>query len=216
MEAGGEYLVSHGKSAVLGRYAAPPTVSCQRGDRVVVRSVRGLEIGAVLCPATARHARLLSGSDTGTLLRRAAPEDEEQARRLRALGERLFADGRRLAAELALPFEVLDVEVLLDGRQAFVQHLRWAECDYGLFVESLGQAHGLEVLMEDLALPRPAEENGGCGEPGCGRAKGGGGCDSCGSGGGCGSCGSGKVDMTAYFAHLRTKMEQQPQRVPLL
>ncbi len=215
MEANGEYLVSHGKSAVLGRFAAPPRLTCQRGDRVVVRSARGLEIGAVLCAATARHARLLGRASTGELLRRADPQDEEQARRRRDVAERLFADGRRLAAELALPLEILDVEVLLDGRQAFVQHLSWAECDYGPFVATLGQMHGLEVLMEDLALPQPAEEHGSCGEPGCGRAAGGSGCTSCGSGG-CGSCGAGKVDMTAYFAHLRTKMEQQPQRVPLL
>jgi hypothetical protein len=214
MEACGEYLVSHGNGGAVGRFTAPPTLTCQRGDRVVVHSARGQEVGVVLCPATTRHARLLGTPTTGELLRRTSPGDEELIRTLRVLGERLFADGRRLAAELGLPFEILDVEVLFDGQRALVQHLRWAECDSEPFARALGRAYGLEVLLEDLAVPEPAEEHGGCGQPGCGRAEGGGGCSSCGSGG-CSSCGSGKVDMTAYFAHLRTKMEQH-QRVPLL
>jgi hypothetical protein len=149
-------------------------------------------------------------------VRRASEADEAEARRLRALAHVVFAEARRLTAEGGLPFEILDVELLLDGRRAIVQHLRWADCDYDPFAEALGRAQGVEVFMEDLALPPSpaAEEHGGCGQPGCGRANGGGGCSSCGTGGGCSSCG-GKVDMREYFAHLRTKMEQK-QRVPLL
>jgi hypothetical protein len=216
MDTGEEYLVSYGSSGGVGRFAAAQALSCRRGDRVVVESRRGLELGRVLCPTTPRHARLLADPAPGRLVRRATAADEAEARRLRALSHVLFAEGRRLAAEAALPFEILDVELLLDGRRAVVQHLRWADCDYTPFAEALGRAHGVEVFMEDLALPpAPAEEgHGGCGQPGCGRAAGGGGCSSCGPGGGCSSCG-GKVDMREYFAHLRTKMEKN-QRVPLL
>jgi hypothetical protein len=212
---GYEYLVSHGNSGGVGRFAAAPGLTCRRSDRVVVQSQRGLELGVVLCQATARHARLLHSTPVGQLLRRAGPEDEQAAIRQRAAAHRLFDDSRRVAAELALPIEILDVELLLDGNRAVVQHLRWADCEYGQFVAALERGQGLEVLLENLALPlQPAEEeHGGCGEPGCGRASGGG-CSSCGSGG-CSSCGSGKVDMTAYFAHLRAQMEQRG-RVPLL
>jgi hypothetical protein len=215
METGGEYLVSHGSSGGVGRFAAGPGQSYRRGERVVVESRRGLELGVVLCPTTPRHARLLADPAPGRLVRPATEADEAEARRLRERSHILFAEGRRLAAEAGLPFEILDVELMLDGRRAIVQHLRWAECDYGPFAEALGGAHGVDVLMEDLAVPpAPVEEHGGCGEPGCGRANGGGGCSSCGTGGGCSSCG-GKVDMRDYFAHLRAKMEQK-QRVPLL
>jgi hypothetical protein len=216
MDNGGEYLVSHGSGGAVGRFAAADGSSYHRGERVVVESRRGLELGVVLCPTTPRHARLLHDPAVGRLVRAAGAADEAQLRRLRSLSDALFADGRRLAAEGGLPFEILDVEVLLDGSRAVVQHLSWAECDYITFADTLSRAHGLEVLMEDLAIPAASapEEHGGCGEPGCGRANGAGGCSSCGSGGGCSSCG-GKVDMRDYFAHLRTKMEQN-QRVPLL
>jgi len=38
--------------------------------------------------------------------------------RLRARGQQLFHDARTHAARLALPMEILDAEILLDGRQA--------------------------------------------------------------------------------------------------
>ncbi|HYT91439.1 MAG TPA: PSP1 C-terminal domain-containing protein [Gemmataceae bacterium] len=215
MTSGCEYLVSHGNSGGVGRFATAAALPCRRGDRVVVRSQRGLEMGVVLCQATPRHARLLNTAPVGELVRRAGPQDEETVARLRAAAHRLFEDSRRLAADLGLPIEILDVELLLDGKQAVVQHLQWADCDPGPLVEALVQREGFVVSLENLALPQePAEEaHGGCGEPGCGRADGGG-CSSCGSGG-CSSCGSGKVEMTAYFAHLRAQMEEKG-RVPLL
>jgi hypothetical protein len=210
-----EYLVTHGKSGGFGRFAAAQPLACERGERVVVRSSRGLELGMVLCGTTPRHARLLGATAVGELLRPATADDEAAAARLDHLGQQLFADGRRLAAELGIPLEVLDVEVLLDGRQAIVQHLCPDHCDPGSFVEALLRCHRLDIRLENLAAPvAPEEEHGGCGKPDCGR-EGDAGCTSCGTGGGCSSCGSDKVDMAAYFAHLRSKMKQQ-QRTPLL
>src|SRR5262245_14541968 len=102
MKAGDEYLVSHGAGGAVGRFAAVGGLACRRGDRVVVESRRGLELGVVLCPTTPRHARLLPDPAVGRLVRRATEADEAEARRLRELSHRLFAEGRRLAAEAGL------------------------------------------------------------------------------------------------------------------
>jgi cell fate regulator YaaT (PSP1 superfamily) len=213
-----EYLVSHGHSGGFGRFAAAQPLACRRGDRVVVESARGLELGMVLCPATAGHVRLLPPAAAGKLLRHATAEDERTQERLRSRSHQLFEESRRLAGVLGLPLEVLDVELLLDGRQLILQHLAWQECDPAPLVDALARAHDLVVRLESLAAlagpPEEEEGHGGCGQPGCGRAKGGG-CTSCGSGG-CTSCGSGGVDLRAYFAHLRGQMEQQHQRTSLL
>jgi hypothetical protein len=212
-----EYLVSYGKSGAFGRFAPATALGCLRGDTVVVQSQRGLELGVVLCPATPRQARLLGKACVGVLLRQATPQDTAAAGRLDALGQLLFADGCRLAAELGIAVGVLDVEVLLDGRHAVVQHLSPDSLDPTPFAETLSRRHDVTVLLENLATPlgEPVvdEAAGGCGKPGCGRASGSG-CTSCGTGG-CSSCGAGKVAMTAYFAHLRSKMEAK-HRVPLV
>lgn len=212
-----EYLVSYGSAGEFGRFRPMSALACGRGDRVVVRSHRGVELGVLLCPATPGHARFLPNTSVGQLLRPAGPEDERQAERLNGRGQELFADARRLTAELGLPLEVVDVEVLLDGDQAIVHHLHWGEFDERDLVSALVRLHGLRVRLHSL---RPADEGPeaehGCGRPDCGRKEGGG-CSTCGSGGGCSTCGSAKPDeVRAYFAALRERMDEPPNRVPLL
>ena len=93
--------------AELGRFQATSGLPYDRGDRVVVRTDLGLELGSVLCPATARQSRVLSGP-VGELLRRAGPCDEDAARHMAERALELFETGRRLITELALPLELLD------------------------------------------------------------------------------------------------------------
>ncbi|HBI44040.1 MAG TPA: hypothetical protein DDY78_14490 [Planctomycetales bacterium] len=189
-----EYLVSHGCSGDFGRFRPTSPATYRRGDRVVLRSPDGLELGVVLRPATEGHARFLSGTALGELLRRATAEDEDTIRSARDRGDLIFQEGRLLAAEMGLPVEILDVEVQLDGSRAVVHHIRLAECDYRPLVSTLSTKHRILIVMENLGAPAAVPEEahgGGCGKAGCGQA-GGGGCGSCGSGGGCATgCGSG-------------------------
>jgi hypothetical protein len=208
-----EYLVSHGSSGGFGRFVAAGPLACARGTRVVIDGPRGLEVGTVLCPATPGHGQFLPVI-SGRLLRPADAGDEEELAHLRARGEQLFAECRRLADELRLPLEIVDVELLPGGR-LIVQHL--GDADATPLADALRSRHGVDVYLEGLRLPPEApeeEEHGGCGQPGCGRAEGGG-CTSCGTGG-CSSCGGGKVDLRAYFSHLRSQMEARTPRTPLL
>jgi hypothetical protein len=209
-----EYLVNHGSAGEFGRFQALVPLVCRRGERVVVSSRRGLELGVVLCEATPRHQRVLQHTPVGQLLRLATGQDEQLALQVRQRGQQLFEDGCRLAAELGLPLEVLDVDVSLDGRQAEMQFLGPVDCDPSSLAAALARDHGLFVWLHNLAAP-VAEEEQGCGAPNCGRA-GGGSCTNCGSGGGCATgCGTGKEDVREYFAHLRAQMERRNLR-PLL
>ena len=209
-----EYLVSHGNAGEFGRFRAVLPEDYPRGERVVVNGRGGLELGVILCEATPRHARVLVNTPVGDLLRRATAEDEGTARRMRERGQALFEDGRSLAAQLGLALEILDTEVTLDGRQGVVQYLGEPECDINALAAALAGRHDLFVRMHNLALPAGPEEAGGCGEPNCGRANGGG-CTDCASGGCATGCGAGGADMKDYFAHLRAQMEAR-KMTPLL
>jgi hypothetical protein len=192
-----EYLVSHGRAGDLGRFRAAAPLVCRRDDQVVVQGGGGLEIGVVLCEAGPLHLRMLRAS--GQILRPAGPDDRLAADLARERSQLVFEDSRRLATDLGLPLEVLDVEISLDGRQGMVRFLGAAECNIDAFASTLSRRHDLFVLMHNLAVP-PAASDGGCGEPNCGRTSGG--CTSCGTGGA-------RPDMTEYFAHLRAKMERR-------
>lgn len=195
-----EYLVSHGSSGELSRFTSPDAY--ERGDRVVVRSQRGLELGEVLCPS---RGRVLTDTPVGELLRKTTVEDETIVAGLRERAQRLFDDGRRLTAELQLPLEILDVEILFDGHEVTLYHVCWAPCDERPLVSALSRKYETMVALRDLALPAGAS---GCGKPDCG-GKDGGGCTSCGTGG-CSSCGKTMAkDVQEYFAGLRQKMEER-------
>src|SRR5262249_59453690 len=106
-----EYLVSFGLTGEFGRFRAAVPLALRRGERVVVRGSRGVEIASVLREATPRHARYLPNTSVGQLLRRITPADEQTDRQMHDKGQRLFERGRQLAAELGLPLELLDVHV---------------------------------------------------------------------------------------------------------
>jgi cell fate regulator YaaT (PSP1 superfamily) len=195
-----DYLLSYGNAGDFGRFHPVKPVRCRRGDRAVIRTSRGLELGTVLCPTSPGHAHHLPNTSVGQLLRLANAEDEATASRMRLVAQHLFDDGRESAAALGLPLELLDAEVLFDGQRGVLYHVRWAECDLRPFVSSLSKRHDVQIELNDVSR---ADQ--GCGKPDCGRGKGG--CDSCGSGGGCSTCGSlAAEDLQAYFARLREQM----------
>ena len=206
-----EYLLSYGLAGDFGRFRAAHPLRCRRGDRAVVRSHRGLEVGEVLRAATPRHAAFLPNTTVGSLLRLAGPTDDEAAGRMRERGRLLFDRGRRLTDEQRLPLELLDVEVLLDGEHGVLHLLRFADCDVRPFVSTLSREFELHIVLTDLGRPAavaPVEEHAGCGREGCGQESGG--CGSCGTGGGCGSCGSAESDAARnHFAELREQMERR-------
>ncbi|HEY2910954.1 MAG TPA: hypothetical protein VGI99_11950 [Gemmataceae bacterium] len=209
-----EYLVHHGCAGHLGRFRATDLNRFGRGISVVVKSRRGLELGEVLCPSGTGGA-VVPDPVVGDLIRAATDDDFVAANRQRELGQRVFADGSHFADVHGLPLTLVDVEVLLDGRQALVHAIRFGPCDEGPLLADIGERNGLIVRLHDLAGELPPEVE--ADEHGCGSCGEGGGCGEGGcSSGGCGSCSSGGAkELSTYFAALREQMDQRP-RIALL
>ena len=201
-----EYLVQYGRPGFVGRFAGD--LAAARGDRVVIRTPRGVESGTVLCPADGRYAGAIDPAAGGELLRAAGDSDST------ADGADILAEAERLAAGLPLTF--VDVEAMLDG-PVVLHAVAWAACDADpLFAELSGRFHR-PVRMHDVSRTPvsadPPEKTGSCGT-GCGS----GGCSDGGCGTKAGGCSSGGCsrnsvksadDLTAYFADLRQQMEAQ-------
>jgi cell fate regulator YaaT (PSP1 superfamily) len=200
-----EYLVSYGLSGEFGRFAAAEPVQCSRGDRVVIESRRGLEIGEVLCATAVGHARLMAAQPVRRLLRLATSEDELEAQARNETAAEAFSYACRRTGELGLPIEVLDVEYLARP-ELLVVHCLGESTNYRDLVHSLSVRFNARVEMLDLrALPgelAQADEHS-CSSGACGSGN----CGSCGSAG-CGACGSEQDDeaLQAHFTELRLKM----------
>jgi cell fate regulator YaaT (PSP1 superfamily) len=199
-----EYLLRFGLNGEFGRFRASATFAYRRGERVVIRGPRGVEIAEVLREAVPGHAQFLPNTSVGQLLRRLTAEDERTEGQMRDRGQQVFECGQRLLVELNLPFQLLDVEVLLDGQHAVLHYLSAGSADVRPFVSTLSREFELHVTLVDLAGQHEAleqEEHHGCGRPNCGQEEGDG-CGSCGAGG-CGSC------STAHFGQLRESMDHR-------
>lgn len=205
------YLVNYGHGGFLSKFRSE--FAHARGDRVVVQSPRGVEIGTVLSPGSSSTK---GPPLEGEILRRATDDEESTAMQHRELGERLVVDAQSRAESLGLPLLFVDGEVLLEGQSAILQAIHWDDCDASELFRELSREFGLHVQFADLtASPKPEAK--GCET--CGSEKSG--CDSCGTGGGCstGSCSKGSVksaeELTSYFAGLRKQMEAADGRVSL-
>jgi hypothetical protein len=202
------YLVTYGRGEHLGRFSA--AVEYHRGDRVAVRTDRGVEAGTVL-----EQAASAAVTAVGEVLRPLLQNDEVSLVHQRARAAAILADAEASALAAGLPLLFLDGEILLDGTTAILQVVHWADCDASDLFEQLSTRHGLTAKLSDLTAAAPA--TGVCST--CGDVKSG--CDACGTGGGCstGSCSNGSVKsadkLTAYFAGLRRQMEAGPSRVSL-
>lgn len=205
----GEYLVGYGVAGEFGRFRSLRPLDVVRGDRTVVRTHRGLELGEVICAARPGHATFLPNTTLGQLLRRATPDDLMTDEQMRQKAAAIFDAARQVVQEQNLPLEILDAEVLLDGEQAVLHYLNWETFDERELVSRMASRFGLRVLLHSLKTETLTGEEHGCGEANCG----GGNCSSCGSGGGCGTCGPPtSTELRDHFASLREQMERQGER----
>src|SRR5919202_4495358 len=77
------WIVRHGAMRFLGEFD-PEGGQYGRGDEVVVRTERGLELGEVLCPANPRALELLAEPTRGRIVRRLTDRDRVERERLQA------------------------------------------------------------------------------------------------------------------------------------
>jgi hypothetical protein len=180
------YLIRYGVMGHVSRFRTSPECDrpLGRGQAVVIQTDRGVELGEVLLPldgtATAPPA------DQRRVVRPAGPEDLARSRHAEAMRSDRFALCQRILREGDWPWELIDVEPMLDDRATVLHYLGPHQLDAATLRARFRMACDFDVVLEPVGTDAELEE----GDPHASDDHGGG-CGSCGSGGGCGSCGSG-------------------------
>jgi len=198
------YLIRYGVMSQVGRFTALPECDgrFERGQVVVIQSHRGLELGEVLIPhaipAPARNDgddepdRLVGEDSSGApwvdrphVLRLAGPEDLAGSERAQQTRPSRFTLCQRLLEEGNWPWELIDVEPLLDGRATVLHYLGPRNLDVAALRAQFRVTCDLDVVLEPAGTDvqgeeSPEHDHHEAGQTGCGS------CD-CGAGGGCGS-----------------------------
>ncbi|HEV7280886.1 MAG TPA: hypothetical protein VGN57_11840 [Pirellulaceae bacterium] len=185
MQHGGRnYFIRFGVAGHVGRFVSEIPSGLRRGDRVVARTSRGLELAEVLSAveADADAGEEFGESIDGAILRPVLETDELLQVRLARYRDRAFDACRKWLEEKNIPGTLVDVEHLLDGESLFFHFLGDPpELDFAAS-EELAALYEKKVHFRRFADALQQ----GCG-PGCGTESAANGCAS----GGCSTCATG-------------------------
>lgn len=175
-----DFLVRVGAMGQVGRFRPALPAVLRKGQRVIVRTRRGLETGEFLSESTSDALSWDAATD-GDFLRAMTPEDELLASRLERRRHEAFASCETCLKERGIPALLVDVETLFDGGAIYFHFLGDAPAEAAEIERELAETFAAEIRLTDFA--NLLEH--GCG-PACGTEEGAG----CGtSSGGCSSCG---------------------------
>jgi cell fate regulator YaaT (PSP1 superfamily) len=163
------WIVRHGALRHLGQFD-PEHQTYARGDELVVRTDRGLELGEALCPATPRAVALLSDPTRGRILRRLTEEDRAARERIRELERRELETCIRLVAERRLQMEPVNVEHLFGGERVVFYFLAEKRVDFRELVKDLARECQTRIEMRQIGVRDEAKllaDYGDCGKPVC-------------------------------------------------
>jgi hypothetical protein len=193
------YLIRYGLTGHVGRFASGPdcAVPFERGQFVVIQTQRGLELGEVLIrlraadepdgtsDATGASEAEAPGQEHATkhVLRLAGSDDVSRNRDAEALRADRFVLCERVLEKDGWPWQLIDVEPLLDPTTTVLHYLGPGQLDVGLLRARFRRECGLDIVLEPAGTDATADDGtepagaardlGGCGHGGCSE----GGCD---------------------------------------
>jgi cell fate regulator YaaT (PSP1 superfamily) len=163
------WIVRHGAMRFLGEFE-PEAGTYARGNEVVVRTERGLELGTVLCPATPRAVQLLSEPTRGRILRVLNERDRLQKARLREQERQELETCARFVEQRRLQMELVDVEHLFGGERILFYFLAEKRVDFRELVKDLARTYQTRIEMRQIGVRDEAKllaDYGDCGKPVC-------------------------------------------------
>ena len=164
------YVVRYGRMRFLGEFAGPRDVDHIRGQRVVIHTDRGTELGEVLCPATERTATYLEQSIPGDILRPATHDDLEHEANLVQAQKQAFDLCQELISRRRLQMDLVDVEIILGRERIVFYYLAEKRVDFRELVKDLARGLRTRIEMRQIGVRDEAKllaDYGDCGKPVC-------------------------------------------------
>lgn len=161
-------LVRYGRMGTLGLFEHRETHIPKVPTRVVVKTDKGLELGALvgqLCPYKGGQFKLNkdqikkyfddSGADfiskpAGKVIRYATAEDISEERHLQKITEEEIEYCRRFIKELELPMKVVDAEHIFGGERIIFYFMSEARVDFRELVKKLAQEYQTRIEMRQI------------------------------------------------------------------
>jgi cell fate regulator YaaT (PSP1 superfamily) len=163
------WIVRHGAMRFLGEFD-PEGGEYARGQDVIVRTERGLEVGAVVCPASPQAVQLLGEPTSGRIVRSMTEHDRAERDRLKQLEAVELDTCSRFVVQRRLQMELVDVEHLFGGERIVFYFLAEKRVDFRDLVKDLAREYQTRIEMRQIGVRDEAKllaDYGDCGKPVC-------------------------------------------------
>jgi cell fate regulator YaaT (PSP1 superfamily) len=141
-----------------------------RGEQVVARTNRGLEVGEVLCEATEQALQHLHDPPGGQILRGMSAEDQNELAHLRSREPTEFETCENTVRKFGLAMKLVDIEHLFGGERIVVYYLAEDRIDFRELVKALASEFQTRIEMRQIGVRDEAKllaDYGDCGKPVC-------------------------------------------------
>jgi cell fate regulator YaaT (PSP1 superfamily) len=165
-----DYIVRYGAMRLLGVFSAAAGRDYRRGMSVIARTDRGLEIGEVLCEATAEATHDMSDPGAGQILREMTAEDRNELIRFKQQAREQFDVCKKNIQRLGLKMQLVDVEHVFGGERIVVYYLAENRVDFRELVRVLAGEFQTRIEMRQIGVRDEAKllaDYGDCGCPVC-------------------------------------------------
>ncbi len=144
--------------------------SYRRGNAVIVRSPRGLEVGRVLCEAGNDALNHLDDPPTGQIVRLVTGDDANEVNRIDDSRLKKIEIVEQQIEKLGLEMKLIDVEQLFGGERMIVFYLADDRVDFRELVRNLAGEFQTRIEMKQIGVRDEAKllaDYGDCGKPVC-------------------------------------------------
>jgi cell fate regulator YaaT (PSP1 superfamily) len=166
-------IVRFGAMSMLGRFAHSLDV-CRCGQKVVIKSDRGQEIGEVVCAwGGCGSPQGVPPQIRGDILRRETHADQVEARHLHDSERRELLYCRKCISERKMPMKLVAAEHLFGGDRIVFYFVSEARVDFRSLVRDLAHEFQTRIEMRQIGVRDEARLLGDyerCGRPLCCRA----------------------------------------------
>ena len=164
------FVVRYGQMRHLGECGDSEGRTFLRGDRVVLRSDRGTELGEVLCEATERTAKFLVNPTPGQILRLATVDDLKSESRLQERSRLGMRACQEFVASRRLQMNLVDVESIFGDERMVFYYVSERRVDFRDLVKDLARTLQTRIEMRQIGVRDEAKllaDYGDCGKPVC-------------------------------------------------
>jgi cell fate regulator YaaT (PSP1 superfamily) len=165
-----KYVVRFGSMRTLGVLSTRGGDRYARGNQVVARTNRGLEVGNVLCEATPQALSTIKDPTHGQILRSLTADDVNEHSHIQSQEPSEFETCNRVVKELELDMELVEIEHLFGGERIVIYYLAEQRVDFRELVKTLAAELQTRIEMRQIGVRDEAKllaDYGDCGKPVC-------------------------------------------------